>query len=613
MAGGKRNNYVLYGLLGFVALGLVGFGAQNFGGNVRSIGTVGSKVITAVDYRLAVAQTMDDVSRQIGQPITFQFAQSYGLDQSILAELVSNRSLDSEAAGLGLSVGDGRVRDSVVGNPEFAGIDGAFDPEAYGQTLAQLGQSKADYEAAVRDTLTRALLVNAVGSGIPGPEVSANTQLTYLGEQRSLTWARLDPGALTAPLPAPTEAELQAHYEGNPAAYTLPEVRQISYAWLNPDMIAGTVTVAEADLQQLYQDRLADYVKPERRLVERLVFLDDAAAAAARLRLDTAEVDFDALVAERGLALSDIDLGDVVLADLDAAGDAVFAAAPGDVVGPLASPLGPALFRINAVLAAEAVTLDQATPELRAELAAARARRVIEDQIENINNMLAGGATIADLAATTDMEAGQIAWTDTTSDGIAAYEDFRTTAAALQVGAFAELATLQDGGIYVAQLDSITPPTVQPLAAVQDAVLTGWTAAATQAAVLAEADRIATAISGGADFAAFGLTPTVSPDLTRRDFVEATPPGFSAAVFAMPAATAQVIDGGDHAIVVRLDSIAPADLTTEAALAEFEQLNAEAAQGIAQDLLTAFAGAVQESTEVTIDEAAVAAVNARFQ
>lgn len=613
MASGQQSKVVYYLILGFVVVGLVGFGARNISGNVRNIGMVGAKPIPKAQYESALNQQIKAFEAQIGQPMTFALAQSIGLDQSVLAQVISDRALDNETAMMGLSVGDDRVRAQVVAIPAFGGIDGNFDRAAYRETLRRNALSEAEFEATLRDDTTRGLLQSAVIGGIPDPDVFAGAMLAYIGEARSLTWARMDGAALTTPLPAPTDAELQTYYDANPDAFTLPETREISYAWLTPDMIQDSVTVDEADLRQLYDDRLADFVKPERRLVERLAFLDDAAAAAAKARLDADEIDFEGLVAERGLALADVDLGDMAREDLGAAGDPVFDAGIGEVVGPFASPLGPAFFRMNAVLAAEEVTFEEATPDLRAELAAARARRVIEDQMNGINDMIAGGATIEDLDGQTEMTAGAISWSADVTDGIAAYEAFRTAAAALESGAYPTLGTLEDGGIFVLRLDSVTPPATQPLDDVRDQVVTGWTTAATQAAVLTESARLAAEITGGTTFEALSQTPTVSPNLTRRDFVEGTPPTFMTQVFAMEPGTTAVVDGGDFAIVVRLDAIAPADLTDEALVAERGQMNEQVAQSIAQDVMAAFALAVQIRTKVTINDAAVAGVNAQFQ
>ena len=57
---------------------------------------------------------------------------------------------------------------------------------------------------------------------------------------------------------------VRAYYAENPEAFTAPEVRQLSYAWLTPDMIQDEVTVDETALRALYEERLADFVQPER-------------------------------------------------------------------------------------------------------------------------------------------------------------------------------------------------------------------------------------------------------------------------------------------------------------------------------------------------------------
>ena len=75
----------------------------------------------------------------------------------------------------------------------------------------------------------------------------------------------------------------------------------------------------------------------------------------------------------------------------------------------------------------------------------------------------------------------------------------------------------------------------------------------------------------------------------------------------------RVIDNGTNAIIVRLDGIAAPDADDAATAAE-KQLTAEtAAAGISQDIFNAFSAAVQNRTDVVINQAAVNAVNATLQ
>jgi peptidyl-prolyl cis-trans isomerase D len=247
-------------------------------------------------------------------------------------------------------------------------------------------------------------------SAVAAPDTYVTTLLGYLQEQRDVTWARVTPENLTDPLPEPTEDELQAYYEANEAAFTLGETKVITYAQLTPDMLVGTVEIDAGALEAAYQERIDDFVQPERRLVERLVFPTEAEAAQAKAAIDAGETTFDALVEERGLTLEDIDMGEATVESLEGAGAAIFALTEPGVAGPLPSALGPALFRMNAILSAQEIPLEEAEEILRGELAADRARRVIDESVSQIDDLLAGGATLEDLAAETEMELGQIDW-----------------------------------------------------------------------------------------------------------------------------------------------------------------------------------------------------------
>ena len=340
-------------MIGIASVALVGWGSRGLTPSIRSIGSVGGKDISVQSYASALRTELDRFSEQVGQPITLAQAQQVGLDRAVLARVITERALDAEAAAIGLSVGDVTVRDQILRVGAFQGLDGEFDRETYKARLQQEGLSEATYEQSLRDGVARSILQGGVGGGVTAPAVLADRLVAYTRESRAITWAAVTADALTAPVPAPTQAQLQAYYDAHPEAFTAPELRQISYVWLTPEMIQDQVTVDDQAVRDLYQERIDEYVRPERRLVERLAFLDDAAATTARARLDAGELTFDALVAERGLDLSDIDMGDVGPADLGEAAEAVFAAAPGDVVGPLPSAFGPALYRMNAVLAAD--------------------------------------------------------------------------------------------------------------------------------------------------------------------------------------------------------------------------------------------------------------------
>jgi len=612
----KSNNRRIGGWVIMILLfvGLIGFGGANLSGSIRTIGTAGDKPIPVQAYANALSQQIDAFSEQVGTTISFTQAQSIGLDRQVLSEVVTERVLDNEAARMGLSVGDERVAERVLALPAFSGLSGEFDREAYRFTLEANGLSEAEFETQLREEMSRTLLQVAVIGGTTAPDAYAEALTAFIGERRSFGWASVTDAVLAGEVPSPTEDEVIAHYEANPDTYTRPEQRRITYAAVSPEDLQDAVEVDEQAIRDLYDARIEEFVQPERRLVERLVFSGTETAEAALARITGGEVDFDGLVAERGLDLADVDMGDVARDDLGAAGDGVFAAAPGEVVGPFETSLGPALFRMNAVLEEQEIPFEEARDDLRAELAQDRARREIQSARDDIEDLLAGGASIEDLAERTILTQGKLDWQSGQTDGIAAYEAFRSAARDAEVGAFPELTDLADGGLLVLRLDEILPPELMPLDEVRQRVIVDRIAAARAEAITLEAERIAEAVAGGAEFSEFGLSGFAEVDMIRRDFIAGAPRGIMSAVFEMsPGETRVVRDDDGLVAVVRLDSVEPADMDDPTMVAEREAIAERAAQGIAQDIYTAYTNAVRSRTEVTLDQAAISAVHGSFQ
>ncbi|WP_412507389.1 peptidyl-prolyl cis-trans isomerase [Roseovarius sp. SYSU LYC5161] len=613
--GSKKSRPFVWIVIGLLMFGMVGFGATGLTGRINSIGTVGGLEVPVSAYNQELQNRIQSLSAEADEPLSFTQARERGVPDQALQQVIQSRVLDNEIRKLGVSVGDDTVRREVLDTMAFAGPDGNFNREQYRAVLRDNGLTEEQFESRIRDDSARALLQQAVIGGLPQPDVYAQTVAAYIGEERDFTWDTLRPQDLDSPLPDPTEAELQAHYEDNPEAYTAPETKDLTYAWLTPDMIQDQVTVDEAELREAYEDRLDEFVQPERRLVERLSFGTQEAAQAALDRLDAGEIGFDDLVAERGLELSDVDLGDVTEDELRDAGAAVFSAASGDVVGPQPSPLGPALFRVNAVLAAQETPFEEARAVLREDRAAARARRVIEDQIEPVTDLLAGGGRLEDLAEQTDMQLGELAWTPEIRDGIAAYAGFREVVAGLEPDTFPELHELEDSGLFAVRVDEVRPPELQPFEAVRAQVAADWRAAETRRQLRARAEEIAAGIDAETEFTEIGLDGAVAErGLTRRSFLNGTPPDFMTSLFELDTVgETLVVDGEEGVIVARLDAIAQPGVDDPAVSAQAEAVAERAGQGMAMDIFTAFTQAVQADTEITIDQAAINAVHSNFQ
>ncbi|SLN37666.1 Peptidyl-prolyl cis-trans isomerase D [Roseovarius albus] len=613
MAAKKLSNTFVWILMGLLILGLGGFGVTNLSGNARSIGQVGDSDIDVNEYFRALQTEIRAQEATRGEALSFLQAQELGVVDNVLARLVSVAALDDETKRLGISIGDENLRDEIVQIPQFQGIDGEFDRVAYEGALEQIGLNEARFEEQMRDETARTLLQAAVLGGVNAPDTYTDSVLKFIGEKRNVTWATLDRSNLTTGVPVPSENDLVTFHEENAPLFTAPETKRITYVQLSPEMIIDTVEVDETLLREAYEDRAEQYNQPERRLVERLAYPDQGAADAAYTKLSNGEATFEDLVAERGLELIDIDLGDVSQLDLGSAGTAVFAASAGDVTHPVYTDLGPALFRVNAVLTAQQTSFEDALPELREELAIDRARRVIDSQIDSIDDLLAGGASLEDLAQETDVELGQIDWHPFVAEGIGAFENFRTAAAEVTDSDYPEVLQLQDGGIFALRLDEVVPPALQPLDDVRDQVETAWTNVAIVNELEKQLETDLPRLRDGATFEEIGLTPRLAENLTRTSFEPETPAEFNQTAFGMQQGDVNTLNSNGQIFILRLDTITPPD-DDDPALAQIKPaIQNQYANGLSQDLFQLMADDIRSRVGIELNQQVLNAVHANFQ
>ena len=646
----KGKSTIVWILMALLLLGLGGFGVTNFSGGATEVGSVGETEVDAQTYGRVLQRQMTQFSQQTGQQMNIEQARAIGLTQAVQAQLFTRAALEEEARKIGVSVGDARVAETITQERAFQG-PGGFNRAAYTETLRRQGLSEERYESDVRSDISAQILQQGVVTGVSAPDAQVDLGAGWVLERRDISWQELTAEDLPEPVAVPDDATLESWHQANADRFTAPEVRKISYAWLTPEMLAETVELDETALRELYDSKSAEYIQPERRLVGRLVFESVEAAEAAKARIDSGEASFEDLAQERGLSLADTELGEMTQAGLGSAGETVFAATDNGVLGPVQSDLGPALFSVNAILDPINITFEEALPDLRAEAAADRARRLIADRAPEIEDLLAGGASLEQVAEETDLELGQIDWTtqnEPVPGEIGGYTAFRDQAAAVTESDYPELFELDDGGIFALRLDEVVPPTLIPFAEVRDDVATDWSTAEARRQLVAlgeelklqavsetmppvapseqaapadgateSPDSAAQAAADGtaetADSAASGLVEwRTETGLLRDGWLEDAPPAMIEQAFNLEEGETEVIDDGERVALVRVDRIEAAALDSDIAAEVKTTLSQRLDASLAADMFEYYARAVQEQSGITLNQSAIAAVESQM-
>ncbi|MFY0311063.1 peptidyl-prolyl cis-trans isomerase [Leisingera sp. D0M16] len=607
----KLSKTFVWILMGMLIVGLAGFGAVNFTSSASSVAQVGDEEVSIGNYVRELQREQRALQAQTGQAVSMSQMTAFGMDRMVLGRLISLAALDHEAKQLGLSIGDENLIEELSAIDAFQGVSGGFDREAYRFALSNAGLTEKEFEDDLRREAARTMVQNAVLTGTKMPGTLTDTLTGFIGARRSFSYVQINAADIALTAEVPSDEDLKTFFEANQDQFMLPETKVITYAALRPSMLLDEVEIDETALQQLFEDRAEQYQVPERRLVERLVFADEEAAASAKAQLETGGATFESLVEARGLSLQDVDMGDVTMGDLGAAGTDVFAAQVGDVAGPLPSSLGPALYRVNGRLEAQITTFEQAEPELREELASGRARRLVETQAEEIDDLLAGGSTLEELATESGLELVQINWTEEASDGIAAYEGFRTAAAAVTAEDFPAVDFLDDGSLFALRLDEVLPERPEPFEEAKDKVLSAWQADRLASALKAQGEGLLTQAEAAGSFAEDAEVKTET-GMTRTAYIDTVPADLVTGVFGMEVGDFRLVQDADSAVVVRLDAILPPEQSDDMTLLT-DALQAQLDQSLAEELFQAYVQDVQARAEPRVDQQALNAAQANFQ
>lgn len=601
--------------VGFVVMilaGFGGFGAANLTGSTQSLGRVGNVVIDARDYNRSLQREKAALEASLGETVSFAQAEERGLPDEVLRQLVGFAAFDNEMSEIGIGIGDAALQSRIVSIDSFKGPAGDFDQDTYRMVLEANQLSDAEFERSVRSEMARGLLLDAIRAGASAPAGYTDSMVSYLGEVRQVSWTSLGRGNLASGVPIPRQADIAEYYERNIAEFTLPEAKRITYAWLTPQMIAQGIDIGEAEIRNAYEIRLDEFSKPERRTAHRLVFSGDAAAAEAARRIRAGEATFEGLVAERDLELSEIRFAEATREELGDAAGAVFSAAEGDVVGPIPSDVGPALFLAGRILPAQTTEFDKVSDRIRDDLALKTAQAEANALFDQTDDMLAGGATLEELANETEMQIAQIDWRGGETDGLAADEAFAAEAAAVASSDYPEIFELEGGGFAALRLDETVPPAPQPLAQIRADVAIRWEESKVMEMLAAQVSGQIGQIEAGAGFAEAGLPAARTERLTRQAVLPALPAAFVPTVFEMKPGDVRTFDDGKRLYLARLESVGDLPESNEQIVNLRAVLNAQVAAAIGQDLQQALAADIEARTRVTIDSATRNSVHSTF-
>ncbi|MCA0059021.1 MULTISPECIES: SurA N-terminal domain-containing protein [unclassified Mesorhizobium] len=490
-------SFAVWGVSGRLMGGLAGH---------DSVITAGGTKVSINEYRLAYDRQLAVMSQQFGQRLTHEQAKALGVDNQVLAQLVSGAVLDEQARKLGLGLSKDRLAELTREDPAFKGPGGQFDRRAFEYRLREVGMRPEDYLKNRAQVAVRQQIVEAVSDGLKAPDTFFKAVALYRGEDRTVDYLTL-PKALVEPIEAPSDSALQAYFEANKKTYAAPEYRKFSYVRLEPQDIMDTSSVTDAQVSDDYNKNKARYTTPEMRTIEQLVFKtpDEAKAALDSLK---SGATFDKLVTAEGKTPADTLLGTLAkdkIAD-KAVADAAFALNVNEVSPVVQGAFGPVLLRVTEIKPEVVKPLAEVSDQIRKDLALGEANRILLDVHDNYEDSRAAGSSLADAAAKLKLKVVTVDAIDRSGlrpDG-SIVKDLPESPALIKAAFDAEpnteneALTTADNGFIFYEVASITPARDRTLDEVRQKVVADWTAAETAKRLTAKAQELEKRLKAGA-------------------------------------------------------------------------------------------------------------------
>ncbi len=583
----------------------------------RSVAKVSGSRVSLAEATEAFQRDLAQIRRSVGGQFEPTGPVREALAEAALGRLVALRALDAEAEARGVLVPDEALREAVFSAPAFRGADGRFSRVQFQAFLRNNGLTEDRFLALLRSDLARGQLIGTVRVGATAPSSLAATLLAYRAERRVADLVELPFVAAPAP-PEPTEQQLRRHHENNPDLFTAPEYRSVAFLLLTPEDVAREITVSESELRAAFAERAADFARPERRTIAQAVLQDEALArsVAQSWRAGAPLAEIVARVESAGGSAGVLGTFTRDTLPLAPLAEAAFALPEAGVSDPIRSPFGWHVLRIEAIEAETRRGFEEVRDELAATLARERAADLIYARANQVEDSIAAGVPLDEVARRHGLRLIEIDAIDATGRGPDGAEiDLDGVPAEALAGAFdagpgalPRLTEARDGTFYAVRLDSITPPALRPFETVEAEVRAAWEAAQRRRAMEEEAARLLTAVNGGMaleDAARrAGWTPRRTPPFTRDGLEPGAPPAQAVrALFALPRGGATMIETSGGFLVASVVEIEPAQ--PDADPAKLERLRRELSGAIAEDLETQFIQAVRERAGVRIEPSAL--------
>ena len=615
---GKTIMAVVMGVL-IVSFGIWGIADIFRGFGQSTVATIGRTEISINEFRQLYTEKLQQIGRQFGRPLTTEQARAFGIDRQVLQQTIAEAALDEEARRLGLRQSDAETMRTILADPNFKSVGGAFDPARFQAVIRQFGFTEQRYLADQRRVSLRRQIAGSLSAGLEPPKAMIEALSRFQNEQRSIEYVKLD-AAQAGTIDQPSPEALAGYFDDHKTQFRAPEYRKIAFVMVTPEEIGKWSEVSDEDAKKLFEQRRDRLGTPEKREVSQIVFPNAEEAATARGRIASG-LAFDDLAKERGLSASDVDLGMVAKSAIidSAVADTAFSLPSGEVSQPVQGKFGTALVKIGKIEPGVEPAYETFAAGLKQEIATERARTKVAELRDKMEDERGGGASVIEAAKKLGLAAVNIDAVDRSgrlpngqlTTNIPPGLDVVSQAFNSDVGVDNDPISFKSGYVWYDVL-GVTPSRERNLDEVKDQVEARWRDDQIATRLKTKATEMVQKLDQGGkladEAAAAGLKVETASGFRRDASLPGVPAGAITAAFrtAKDGVGQTAVAGAGEWIVFRVTdvSVPPVDMASD----DIKKLKETLQRGLTDEQLAQYVTKLESDIGTTINQAAFAQV-----
>ncbi len=351
---------------------------SNLGDSRQAALVVNGEEVGFQQFQQAYDDAYQRLSSQFGGNLPKGFAESFGLKQQVISQLVQTTLLRQGAEEMGIRVSSEEIRDFIQAMVQFQ-ENGAFSIERYKAVLAANRMAPNKFEQSMRFDRLSEVAAREIGRfGATVTDFEIQDAYSRINEKVSVKYVKLSPGNFAGKVTIDDEA-LAAWFETAKDQYRSEPQIKLRYLSFSYDEIGRKITVDSTKIEEFYRNNIDTFSEPEQRHARHILFKageDDSAEVHAEKSKKAEEVlqlakkggEFEALARQHSDDPSKGNGGDLgffargrMVPEFE---DAVFAMQPGAISDVVKTPFGYHIIQLVEIKPASTRPLTAVTEEI---------------------------------------------------------------------------------------------------------------------------------------------------------------------------------------------------------------------------------------------------------